>query len=152
MTPVVWVALVVGILASVQDLARRHVSDWFPAIAGAAGLFLHISEQGWRGLGDSLLGAVAGFLVFFIFFWLGGMGGGDIKLMTGFGALLGSNRLLWAAFWAAVVGGLIAAAVLGVRAILVRFGVRRSAVGEARFIPYAPAITLGVWLSLISAG
>ena len=37
----------------------------------------------------ALGGTVVGFAVFLIFYLLGGMGGGDVKLMAGFGALLG---------------------------------------------------------------
>ncbi len=39
----------------------------------------------------ALAGAAAGFAVFLIFYLLGGMGGGDVKLMAGFGALLGAG-------------------------------------------------------------
>ena len=37
---------------------------------------------------------LAGAGVFLIFYLLGGMGGGDVKLMAGFGALLGAKLLL----------------------------------------------------------
>ena len=38
-----------------------------------------------------------GAVVFLIFYLLGGMGGGDVKLMAGFGAVLGVRQLLEAA-------------------------------------------------------
>ena len=41
---------------------------------------------------------LAGAGVFLIFYLLGGMGGGDVKLMAGFGAVLGVPRLLEAPF------------------------------------------------------
>ncbi len=99
-------------------------------------------------------GAVAGFAVFLIFYLLGGMGGGDVKLMAGFGALLGRGRLLEAALWTAAVGGILA--VCGSR----RAGPsgagshrgqadRKAEVERQESIPYAPAIALGVWLSLV---
>jgi len=87
---------------------------------------------------------------------LGGMGGGDVKLMAGFGALLGAGRLLEAALWTAGIGGIMALAVLGWRAL------RRSSPDPGTLsveerereasIPYAPAIALGVWLSLVPKG
>ena len=40
---------------------------------------------------------------------LGGMGGGDAKLMAGFGAVLGVKRLLEAALWIAACGGVMIA-------------------------------------------
>jgi prepilin signal peptidase PulO-like enzyme (type II secretory pathway) len=71
--------------------------------------------------------------------------------MAGFGALLGSSRLFEAALWTAALGGLMAAGVIawGVAHNWLR---RRRGVADTRdtaTIPYAPAITLGVWLALI---
>ena len=83
-----------------------------------------------------------------------------MKLMAGFGALLGAGRLMWAALWTAGVGGVIA---LG-RALACESAMRRHVrmpdkdrgAGEEQeredSIPYAPAITLGVWLSLVPKG
>ncbi len=67
--------------------------------------------------------------------------------MAGFGALLGLSRLIEAALWTAIIGAVLAALVLGVSAI--RGWVRKEAVGKPLAIPYAPAITAGVWLSLV---
>ena len=44
--------------------------------------------------------AVIGFSIFLIFYLPGGRGGGDLKLMAGFGALLGDGHILWAALFA----------------------------------------------------
>ncbi|MBI4903287.1 MAG: prepilin peptidase [Acidobacteria bacterium] len=146
MSAQVVIALIIGILASVEDLWRRSVSNWICLAALVAGFGWQISQQGFRGAVTALLGALAGFAVFLIFYLLGGMGGGDIKLMTGFGALLGANRLWEAALWTAILGAVLAAVVLGVH------GVRKLAGGSpARpaAIPYAPAIALGVWISLV---
>src|SRR5579884_3253916 len=110
------IAAVLGIAAVVEDLRSRRIPNWIPVAALVAGLLWHTAAQGWRGLGSSLLGAVAGFLVFLVFYLLGGMGGGDIKLMSGFGAVIGIQHVLSAAFGAAVCGALMALVVLGRRA------------------------------------
>jgi Flp pilus assembly protein protease CpaA len=52
-----------------------------------------------------------------------------------------------AALWTAGVGGLLAMGVLGVRALTRALGGMKQAEGQDS-IPYAPAIALGVWLSL----
>lgn len=146
----IWIAILVGAAATIDDLARRRIANWIPAAALAGGLGWQLGQNGWLGGLYALAGAASGFGVFLVFYLLGGMGGGDVKLMTGFGALLGASRLLEAALWAAAAGGLLAVAVLGWRRI------RRSFQKEAApadavpdSIPYAPAITLGVWLSLV---
>ncbi len=140
------IALIIGVIASVEDLWRRTISNWICLAAFAAGLAWHISQNGFAGAGTALAGALAGFAVFLVFYLLGGMGGGDIKLMTGFGALLGVSRLWEAALWTAILGALLAVAVLAVHAV------RKLAGGKPErpaAIPYAPAIALGVWISLV---
>src|ERR1017187_2320076 len=104
----VWIAIVVGLAAVIDDLARRHIANWIPAAALVGGFGWQIGRNGWQGALVALAGTVVGFAVFLIFYLLGGMGGGDVKLMAGFGALLGAGRLCEAALWTAGVGGLIA--------------------------------------------
>jgi prepilin peptidase CpaA len=155
-----WIAGVVGIAAIVDDLARRQISNWISCSAFAAGLILQTVEGGWRGAGSALLGTVTGAAVFLIFYLLGGMGGGDVKLMAGFGAVLGAKQLLEAALWTAGCGGLMALVVI-VAGQLRQFWTRRRVPGTdtpasgstprtaRESIPYAPAIAAGVWLSLV---
>jgi len=89
-----------------------------------------------------------------------------VKLMAGFGALLGARRLFEASLWTAGIGGLLAVAVLAIRPVWGwvkgRWGSKALADQETVLdpeakqkndsIPYAPAITLGVWLSLVPKG
>ena len=92
-----------------------------------------------------------GFAAFFVFFLAGGMGGGDVKLMAAFGAILGRDRIVLAAIMAALVGGLGAALYLGYRKarLAMEQGVASGPVRKES-IPYAPAISLGVLLSFLS--
>jgi len=148
----VWIAILVGVAAAVDDLARRQIANWIPAAALAGGLGWQIGQHGWLGWLYARGGAAAGFGVFLIFYLLGGMGGGDIKLMAGFGALLGAGRLLEAALWTAGTGGLLALGVLAFRSLRRRTGAGVTAGASSDSIPYAPAIALGVWLSLVPKG
>jgi prepilin peptidase CpaA len=138
--------LIVGVVGVLEDLTRRRISNWTSGGALVAGLVVHFALKGWTGVLHSLFGAAIGFGVFLIFYLLGGMGGGDIKLMAGFGALLGDGRIVPAALLTAISGGLMAAAYLAVRAVA-----RRGGSGEKGIesIPYAPAITAGAWLALV---
>ena len=152
----VWIAVLVGLAAMIDDLARRQIANWIPLSALAAGFGWQIGQSGLSGLLYAGIGTVAGFAVFLVFYLLGGMGGGDVKLMAGFGALLGFHRLLEAALWTAGVGGLIAIGVLSVRALRRALGWTTSSTAKLEqgqdSIPYAPAIALGVWLSLVPKG
>jgi len=150
----------IGIAASIDDLRRRQISNWIPVAALTSGLILQTVQHGWRGLGSAVAGTLAGAGVFLVFYLLGGMGGGDVKLMAGFGALLGWKRLLQAALWTAGVGGVMALVVVAAGVAMdlwKRLGssgaavAPRKATSKVDSIPYAPAIAAGVWLSLVGA-
>ena len=119
----------------------------------ASGLVLHISQEGWRGAVTAGAGTLVGFTVFLIFYLLKGMGAGDLKLMAGFGSLLGPSVILWAAWIAAVVGGLIG---VGCAVGISLWRRHRAGAGaqipRAETIPYAPAIVAGAWLAEVALG
>ena len=131
------IAIALGCSAVLDELRRGAISNWINLTAIAGGLLYHSVHQGWRGLAMSSGGAVLGFAIFLALYCLGGMGGGDVKLMAAFGALLGPLGILTAAVLASVIGGLMAAASTALRR-------RRKA------IPYGPAIVLGAWLALLA--
>jgi prepilin peptidase CpaA len=133
------IAALAGIAAIVEDLRDRRISNWIPVAALGGGLAIHAAERGVSGALSALGGALCGFGVFLIFYILGGMGGGDVKLMAGFGGLLGPDRVWIASWWVAVAGAALA---LGVLAWARLRGERRST------IPYAPAVVLGSWIAL----
>ena len=140
-----------------DDLWRRHIANWIPVAALAGGIGWQVGRDGMHGLLTALGGAVVGFCAFLVFYLMGGMGGGDIKLMAGFGALLGMGQILEAALWAAGIGGVLAIGALGWQAIATKLGRAKAAVTAEEkernaTIPYAPAITLGVWLALVPKG
>jgi len=151
MTAVGFVALTAGAAAVIEDLVRRRVSNWTSGAALLSGFVVHGVQEGWHGAVTAAAGAAVGFTVFAVFYFLRGMGGGDVKLMAGFGSLLGPGTILCAAWIAAVAGGVMAAAsavVLTMRPT--PSGGRATAQADA--IPYAPAIVAGVWLAEIARG
>ena len=138
MTTVVVLAIGLGVAAVVEDLRRRRVPNWLTATGLAGGLGC-AAWGGWHGLGTAAAGTVVGFLILLPFNLCGAMGGGDVKLMAVYGALLGPSGILLAAVFAAVFGGLSAAGTLLWRP-------------RTAAIPYAPAIVLGAWISLLGGG
>ena len=138
------ITILIAALATAEDLWRRQISNKTTAGALALGLVAQTALYGLQGLGSAVGGTVAGFLVFLVFFLLGGMGGGDIKLMAGFGAVIGLSRILQAALLTAIIGALFALLYLLVRKIR---GHHPQQAAEPEAIPYAPAISLGVLLS-----
>ena len=129
-----------------EDLWRRRISNHTVVAGLLAGLAIQILRRGWvRGPLGWLAGTAAGFAIFLIFYLLGGMGGGDIKLMAAMGACLGTPQILTAALWTAIVGAVLACGKLAWN------GWRRLRGGAApagpETIPYAPSIFIGTLLS-----
>ena len=139
MSVLICIAMLLGSAAIVDDLRRRRIANWINVTGLLAGILYHAWTRGASGLLHSLGGAAVGFAVFLIFYCLGGMGAGDLKLAAAFGAILGPSGILLAALLAAPVGALIAAGYLLWRR-------------TTRAVPYAPAMALGAWLALLGRG
>ena len=71
-----------------------------------------IAAGGFGILGAGLAGAALALALSFPLFILGGLGGGDVKLLVAVGAFLSPSRLLVALAVMAIVGGLIALVVV----------------------------------------
>ncbi|MBI3695098.1 MAG: prepilin peptidase [Acidobacteria bacterium] len=148
------VCLVLGVAATAEDLWRRRISNHTVVAGLLAGLAIQIGRRGWaRGPLGWLAGTAAGFAIFLIFYLLGGMGGGDIKLMAAMGGCLGTPQILVATLWTAIIGAVAACgklAWIGWR----RSGRRRrpgaAVAAGAETIPYAPSILIGTLLSFWS--
>ena len=113
-------AVIVAFAACVTDLRTRRIPNPLILTGLGLGLGLNFVARGWTGLGWSALGALLGLGLFLPFFALGGMGGGDVKLLAALGALLGPRDLLAVALVGAVAGGLFALAAAARRGQLVQ--------------------------------
>ena len=76
--------------AAVIDLRTRRIPNWLTLSLIATGVIRSIAPLGGPGLGVSTMGVFGGAVVPFILFALGALGGGDVKLMAGIGAWLGT--------------------------------------------------------------
>ena len=104
-------ALIVGI-AVVTDLRSRRIPNalTFPAILAA--FVIRFWFEGWSGLGLAVAGAFVA-PIFLLLIHLGrGIGMGDLKLAAAVGAFFGPIPGLVAMFATAILGGLLAMALL----------------------------------------
>jgi len=107
---VAWAVLAaVLIAAAVFDLRRGAVYNWLTYPAILAGLVLGAvqgaaSGDTVGGLMDHVVGFGFGFGVLLVAYLVGGMGGGDVKLMGAVGALVGWPAALHAVFYSFLVG------------------------------------------------
>jgi prepilin peptidase CpaA len=105
------VAVGIGLVACVTDLRSRRIPNVLTFGAAAAALVYGGVTGGWSGLGSAVLGWLIGAVAFIVPFALGGLGGGDVKLLAAIGAWLGPIGAIWVALYTGVAGGIMAVAV-----------------------------------------
>jgi prepilin peptidase CpaA len=98
----------IALIAAIYDYKFRRIPNGVTVPAIIAGFVLHSVLGGWGGFHSSLWGFVLGGGVFLVFYVLGGMGAGDVKLMGGIGALMGADKILAIIILTGLTGGVIA--------------------------------------------
>jgi prepilin peptidase CpaA len=106
------VLILVLSISVVTDLRSRKIYNnvIFPGLAAA--FIVHFLTGGWAELGEAAIGCFIGLGVLLIPYLLGGMGAGDVKLLALVGALKGTYFVLTTSFYMALIGAVIAIAVL----------------------------------------
>jgi len=104
-------ALVISLAACATDLRSRRIPNLLTLGAALAAFTFHLASNGTLGFTQSLLGWLLGAGVFFLPFALGGLGGGDIKLLAALGAWLGPMPVLWLSMYTGVAGAVMAVVV-----------------------------------------
>jgi prepilin peptidase CpaA len=86
------VVTVAALIAAITDLRNFRVYNSLTLPLLVSGLAYHAAGHGELDFGKSLAGALTGFSILMVFYLLGGMGAGDVKLMAGVGAWLGMSQ------------------------------------------------------------
>jgi Flp pilus assembly protein protease CpaA len=98
--------------ASATDLWKFKVYNLLTVPMLVLGVVASTCLGGWDGLLSSLLGAGLGFVLLVVFFAVGGVGAGDVKLLTAVGAWLGPFLTYQVFVASAIFGGLYALALV----------------------------------------
>ena len=111
----VWVVSITLVVAAVIDGWKLKVPNWltFPMIM--SGWVYGACYGGWEGLLASVIGTFVGLGLLLPAYAIGGMGAGDVKLLAGVGAWVGAGTTLYAFCVSAVVGAIIAVAMVLIR-------------------------------------
>jgi prepilin peptidase CpaA len=104
----VWLVTVTLVVAAYIDGKQLKVPNWLTFPMVVSGWAFNTVVLGWEGLGFSLLGTVVGLALLLPAYAIGGMGAGDVKLMAGVGAWMGSSVTFYAFCYSAIAGGIIA--------------------------------------------
>lgn len=102
-------------IAAITDWREHRIYNKLLAPAFLVALALQIYFKTWTGLKESLIGALIGFLILLIPYFMGGMGAGDVKLLTVIGAFEGARFVVISFLFGAIIGGIISAYLLARR-------------------------------------
>lgn len=164
-----WPTVIVLGVATITDVRSRRIPNWLVIPFLVAGIVVSGWLHGRHGLGQSVSGLGLGALIFGAFFFMGGMGMGDVKLCGAIGAWIGPAQLLTAMAITGMAGGVMAvcwAIYGGFLPDLFKgsgeliFGLRNRGLRPhpdlvlanplTRKMPYAPAIAIGTLISFFS--
>jgi len=106
-----WIAAaLLGLLsiAAWTDLRSRRIPNWLTGTVVLAGFAQSLVHVGWTTPLWAFVGMIAGFVLTFVMYHVGGRGAGDVKLMAGIGAWLGPLATWWVFALAAIVSAIVA--------------------------------------------
>jgi prepilin peptidase CpaA len=109
---VVWVVSAIMVEAAVIDGWKMRVPNWLTYHLFIGGLAFGAWSHGLAGLGWALVGAALGLVLLLPLYAIGGMGAGDVKLYAGVGAWVGPLVTFWAFATSAIMGGVMALAMI----------------------------------------
>lgn len=167
LTPSLVLVSLLGIFVTYYDVRYRRIPNYCVLAGLLAGLTLNSWQQGWHGLGESLMGFVLGFLLMFVVrLYSRATGPGDIKLFGAIGAIIGWHTVL-SAFLIVLVTGAALAVVNTLRTGTFRVTMERVALilygflpgqqvprfpvpaDHKKALPYGVAICIGSLIALI---
>jgi prepilin peptidase CpaA len=94
--------------SAVYDVRSRRIPNFITLPAIIVGLILHAALGGWRQLATAAAGGLICGVIFFVFYLAGGMGAGDVKLITAAGCIAGLPLIGYLLLWTALAGGMMA--------------------------------------------
>lgn len=124
------------IVCAVTEVRENKIYNivTYPAIL--LGLGLNFLRGGTAGAYFSLLGAGVGFTVYLLFYWMKGLGPGDVKLGAAIGAMKGTHFTVEMILWSACFGFIMAIFTIGIVGAVALF---KGAAREVRTIRVRPA-------------
>lgn len=105
--------------AAFYDIKSGRIPNRLTFSAMLLAIIYNTSINGLEGLIFSIEGAGLGIILLIIFYFLGGMGAGDVKLMGAVGSILGPKGVFIAFILTALAGGLYAIILLAINGHIV---------------------------------
>ena len=103
------------VLCAVTDIRKNRIPNVLTIPAMLCAIILHSYDKGLYGFMFSTEGIITGFGLLFIFYLMGGMGAGDVKLMGAVGSFIGPKATFEAFLLIALFGGIYSIALIVTR-------------------------------------
>ena len=100
-------ATVVALIGAGTDIKSRRIPNYLTGPAILLGLILHVSLDGFHGLWTSLAAGLICGAIFLALYLAGGMGAGDVKLITAVGCLAGLSSIAYLLILTSLAGGVM---------------------------------------------
>jgi prepilin peptidase CpaA len=147
-------------VAAAWDLRERRIPNRLTLPVFFAGWIYQVAFHGWAGLADAAAGFGVGFGILFVLWFIGGGGGGDVKLMGALSVWMGFRLTLLVLVVSTFAVVMITMGMITMQ--IARGGVRRTReklvarkTGETvqqkqgrRILPYAVPVAAATWLVL----
>jgi prepilin peptidase CpaA len=146
-------------VAAGWDLRERRIPNRLTLPVFFVGWIYQIAFHGWAGLADAAAGFGVGFGILFVLWFIGGGGGGDVKLMGALSVWMGFRLTLLVLVVSTFAVVMITMGMIALQ--MARGGVRRTREklvaksGETvqqkqgrRILPYAVPVAAATWLVL----
>jgi prepilin peptidase CpaA len=101
------VATAIALVGAATDIKSRRIPNWITGPAIVLGLGLHAALDGWHGLLTSFAAGLICGVIFVVFYIAGGMGAGDVKLITAVGCIAGLSHVAYLLILTSVAGGVM---------------------------------------------
>ncbi len=103
---------VILIIAVISDIRFHKIPNLLTFPAMVVGIAYHFYMSGLHGLLFSVVGIFLGMASLIFFYFKGGMGAGDVKLMGAVGGMIGAKGVFVAFLCTALAGGIFAIVLL----------------------------------------
>jgi len=103
---------IILLIAVVSDIRFHKIFNWLTFPAMVVAVSYHSYMSGLHGLLFSVVGIFVGIGLLILFYFKGGMGAGDVKLMGAVGGMIGAKGVFVAFLCTALAGGIFAIVLL----------------------------------------
>lgn len=96
------------LIAAIYDIRFRKIPNWLTFSTMGWATVYHVMTSGFEGFLFSIGGLCVGIATLIVFYLIGGMGAGDVKLMGAIGGVLGPKGVITAFLFTGLIGGIYA--------------------------------------------